>query len=419
MTEEIQNGRSGIQGLKKYVTKKNFILTVTLVSFIGSIIYMQIGSSDTTRFETTEGPIFGLDNPQVVDVPNRSDQNVTGGFNLTENFEDLPRFDIPGDIVADLPKHFGSGGSYGGLPNITKGFDPGQLTDPGNGGSIINIPTITTPSNWNTGGDIRTGGNTLTTGGTATAGDGVQTDQPIFTDIVGSKNQRNVTLQERSDKARNLPTFAYIDLSFLNLDFLNISKISLSIKTNSMLFLAFLIMPVIVMNKVVPNFINRLHEFDENKGNIDSLFVMPKGSLAALRRRKERVRRLLVFKDHVDELIERSKIRIEKKTPSHTIIIGYHELDKAFSEFSSLIRTKDITPLEHANMHFETGEIENKILEKIVELFYLTRFATREITKKDGHKFIDYLNNLVVDKSILTEKLKSLEIEIKGNSNNN
>jgi hypothetical protein len=383
---------------------------------------MQIGSSDTERFETTGGYITPLEDPQYFDVPNISDQNVTGGFNLTENFDDLPQFDMPADMVAQLPKHFGSGGSYGGLPDVnSSSFDPSQFTDPGNNIGGIDIPTITTPTGWGDGDD--NGGFQTTSpgqniGGTGTIGGQNQGDNPIFTDLRGSSKQRNVTLQERNDKARNLPIFSFIDLSFLNFDFLNISKLSVSIKTTSLLFLAFLAMPVLVMNKVVPNFIKRLHEFDENKGNVESLFVMPRGSLAALRRRKERVRRLLVFKDHVDELIERSKIRIEKKTPAHTIIIGYHELDRAFSEFTSLVRTKDVTPLEHAHMHFETGEIENEILEKIVELFYLTRFATREITKPDGERFIDYLGDLVVDKSIISEKLKSLENEINGNLNN-
>ncbi|MFV2014041.1 MAG: hypothetical protein ACC656_01310, partial [Candidatus Heimdallarchaeota archaeon] len=152
-----------------------------------------------------------------------------------------------------------------------------------------------------------------------------------------------------------------------------------------------------------------------NASSLDSLFVMPKRNMEALRRKKERVRRLLVFKDHVDELIERSRVRIELKTPPHTIIIGYHELDKAFSEFSSLIRTKDITPLEHAHKHFETGEIENTILEKIVDLFYLTRFATVEITKQDGYSFIEYLDQLVLDKSKISDKLKSIEQEINEN----
>lgn len=393
--------------LRKFASKKNFILTVSILAFIGAILYMQIGASESSRFENANRPVGLQENPRSFDVPNQGASNATGGFNVTNDFEDLPRFDIPAEVAQQLPESFGEG-TYGGLPDITTPVDPSQLENPDDGGPRI-PGNIQPPASWT--GDP--GGPKANDSGIP---GGPSPPSTTFDPTTGSsKNSNNVTLEERSDKGRNLPKIEFVDLSIINFNFINISNLKVTVKINSILFIALLAMPVLIMNKIVPNFVKRLDEFDDSTSNLDSLFVMPKRNIAALRRRKDRVKRLLVFKDHVDGLIERSRVRIERKTPSHTIIIGYHELDRAFGEFSSLIRTKDITPLEHAHKHFETGEIENEILEKIVDLFYLTRFATVEITKADGYKFIEYLDLLVLDKEKIAEKLKSLEQEINEN----
>lgn len=395
--------------VKKFMNKKNFMLTMSILAFIAAILYMQIGSSENTRYENAERPVGLQENPRSFDVPNQGNATSPGGFNVSSDFDALPRFDVPADIAAQLPESFGEG-AYGGLPDITTPVDPDDFQDPGGNGGY-EIPGDIVPPSWVDPTDDPT--NNGTTGG---PGGGPIPEQPIFNPKPGSTDTgNNVTLEERSDKARNLPEIKFVDLSFINFNFINISNLKVAVQVNSILFLSLLIMPIFIMNKIVPNFVRRLDDFDHNKSNLDTLFVMPKRNLAALRRKKERVRRLLIFKDHVDELIKRSQIRLERKTPSHTIIIGYHELDKAFSEFSSLIRTKDITPLEHSHKHFETGEIKNIILEKIVDLFYRTRFATVEISKRDGNKFIEHLDQLVIDKSQIADKLKSIEKEINKN----
>jgi hypothetical protein len=99
--------------------------------------------------------------------------------------------------------------------------------------------------------------------------------------------------------------------------------------------------------------------------------------------------------------------------PEETIISGYHELDQAFAAFSKLIRTKDLTPLEHARLNFVTGEIDNYQLEEIVNLFYITRFGHKELTNRDGEQFILHLKQLVISREILElEDKKNTEEEI-------
>ncbi|MHA2099614.1 MAG: hypothetical protein ACW99A_13140 [Candidatus Kariarchaeaceae archaeon] len=346
-----ENGKKNNFNLKKFKTTKNLVLTITLVSFFGAIAYMQIGGSQNTHFGVTGPPI--------------------------ETAEDLEQ-DTTDQTHTWYPTSF---------PSFIPTSWPTFIS--------IDTSSITTTTPTTSSGDIWT--DTYTT----------ETDTTSY----GENRAGNITIGERRDKARNLPTVEFVDLGLFNFNLHKIVNMKI-IGINSILFLSLLALPIIVLNKIIPNWTNRLHEFDDEDDYSDPFFVIPSRNLAMLKRKKDRVRRLLIFKDHVGKVIERSKIRIERKTPSHTIILGYYELDNAFSKFTSLKRTKDVTPLEHAHKHFETGEINNDALEKIVELFYRTRFGTLEIIKQEGQDFINCLEKLVMDKTRISEILKVIEEEI-------
>ncbi|MHA2252880.1 MAG: hypothetical protein ACXAD7_21130, partial [Candidatus Kariarchaeaceae archaeon] len=289
---------------KKSISKRNLVLTITLGSFLGAIVYMQIGGSQNTRFGITEGPIRIEGDSKYTNTTHNTDETLD------------PEWPTPPDI-----------------PTIPPLVDPPRPPPPSP------PPPVDPP-------------------------DGDRRDDDLEPPITGSHNIKNVTLGERSDKGRNLPKFEIVNLQFLNFNLLNLINLRNLLAINSIIFLSLLVMPIVVLNKIMPGWGHRLDKFDEDEDYSDSLFIIPARTLSRFNRRKERVRRLLIFKDQVGEVIERSKIRIVRKTPSHTIILGYYELDKAFSRFSALIRSKDITPLEHAHMYFETGEINNEALQQ-------------------------------------------------------
>lgn len=395
--------------LGKHMNKKNFIVFITALSFFGAIIYMQIGGSENIPYQNSERPVVLVENPKQFDneALNQQTNDTTGGFNTTgfDNFG----FDPPAELLQRFPEGFACP-SCKGIPDIPEN-EPGVVDPDFDERDIIDFPPGLDPGIINRG--KQDDYQNLT--GSDNYRDG---DDKIFDydpEKGTSSSQQNITLTERSDKARNLPRFDFIDLSFINFGSYNPSGVMSTLKSNSLIFIALLAMPIVIINKIVPNFVNKLDEFDDETHQQDSLFVLPKNRMAQLKRKKERVQRLLVFGDHIRDLVKRSEIRIQKKTPSHTIIIGYYELDEAFSKFTPLKRTSDTTPLEHSRQYFETGEVDNEVLEKIVDLFYLTRFASIEIKMEDGLNFVSYLNRLIPSKSEITQKLKSIEYEIQDN----
>ena len=109
----------------------------------------------------------------------------------------------------------------------------------------------------------------------------------------------------------------------------------------------------------------------------------------------------MVFKDHVDELVVKSKRRLADSGAVKMVVMGYHDLDNAFNHFAKLERSRDLTPLEHSEIEFITGEIDNQSLRKIVDLFYLTRFGHKELTEHHAKEFIRHLEQLVIEDSLI------------------
>jgi len=351
-----------LRAAKKYrQLNRRSIVFLLLVILIGTIFFLNIGGSETQDFDTTG------ETPELIENPSQADFSFPDGFNFSQAIGG--QLTPPSDFDPDLiPPGGFINGSFDGdfsVPSLPD-FTPPDITVP-----TFSPPTITPPGN---------------TGPTGTATD------PGFNNTRGDNN---VTLIDRQDKARNLPNITIPGFDLFNFDLPTFS-IDFQFSLLSALFLI-LMFGLLYFNKMLlPDLLSKLSNDDGSTTFEKTFFVHAPGITEDQKEKIERARRLVIFKDHVDELIERSRIRIDEEGPDLTIVKGYHELDKAFASFSKLIRDKSVTPLEHARTNFETGEIDNQILEEIVNLFYLNRFGYRKMTKNDGYDFIDNLIKLVI-----------------------
>ncbi|RMG19681.1 MAG: DUF4129 domain-containing protein, partial [Methanobacteriota archaeon] len=124
-----------------------------------------------------------------------------------------------------------------------------------------------------------------------------------------------------------------------------------------------------------------------------------------IKRKRERRRRLINFRDHIHVISAWVKANLDSIPPSELVIATYHKLDDAFAKFSKLKRDIGDTPLEHSHKHFEKGEINNDILEQLVHLFYYARYGQRELSLSQAKQMVDLLENLVpiTDEDIVEE----------------
>lgn len=400
MNEEKQTEKR--VNFSKLISKKNTLVIILVLAFLGSMAYMQIGSSKHERYDTTQSQVAFESNPKPFPLTSTNSANSTGGFNVSSGFNNLPGFNVPANLIGDYPASFGNG-SFGGLPDLGNG---GPNVGGGGTSPPLDIPPLDTPTPPDAGGIQNPGG---AGSGVGSPGSGTNFTPP---DLNGQNNTSTgngtQVFNPTSDKARNLPKLKFLNFGGINLNFINLGQLIPLNDFGAISYIFILLSAVFLNGNFIPMFFKRLEDLEHSGSENESIFFVPKKRIEDEKKRKERIRRLMVFKDHVDELIERSKTRIEDHTASQTIVVGYHELDHAFSEFANLIRTKDITPLEHAHSHFEEGEISAEILEKIVALFYLSRYGRRDLEKKYGFLFIDLLENLVTANPEFLSKLEGL-----------
>jgi hypothetical protein len=341
-----------------------------------------LGGSQTSEYWDSNDAVEYNGNPQRTDFPGQDSEGIPGGWNGTE-FENMPKFIPPADWI---------GSSWG------DGFEPPSGVDNGGIDKIDDLPS----------GDLKiptdVGGLKVDPPPDILNGDDFDTDPQLPPDWKPNPikpldnpdpNAGNFSLPERNVKGRNLPAANFLNFSKMNINLPSLGGISLDAKIENISFVVILLILLYLINSLVPQVLRKLDlaVIGAPESSMD-LFIQP--SREELRKQRERTKRLLVFKDHVDELIKRSESRLQKKGAMGTIITGYHELDDAFGEFAKLKRTKDRTPLEHAVQHFETGEISNPSLKGIVDLFYLTRYGHRELEFSDGVLFISLLTQLVL-----------------------
>ncbi|MHA2091225.1 MAG: hypothetical protein ACW98K_10230, partial [Candidatus Kariarchaeaceae archaeon] len=357
-------------------------IALILLALLVLVTYNSLGGSQTSEYWDSNDAVEYNGNPQRTDFPGQDSEGIPGGWNGTE-FENMPKFIPPADWI---------GSSWG------DGFEPPSGVDNGGIDKIDDLPS----------GDLKiptdVGGLKVDPPPDILNGDDFDTDPQLPPDWKPNPikpldnpdpNAGNFSLPERNVKGRNLPAANFLNFSKMNINLPSLGGISLDAKIENISFVVILLILLYLINSLVPQVLRKLDlaVIGAPESSMD-LFIQP--SREELRKQRERTKRLLVFKDHVDELIKRSESRLQKKGAMGTIITGYHELDDAFGEFAKLKRTKDRTPLEHAVQHFETGEISNPSLKGIVDLFYITRYGHRELEFSDGVLFISLLSQLVL-----------------------
>ncbi|MCE7737118.1 MAG: hypothetical protein GPJ54_19685, partial [Candidatus Heimdallarchaeota archaeon] len=345
----LQKNLDFLKGLKYGKLSRKNIILLLMVILIGTILFLNLGSSRTEEYNQQEPLPVLSGNPRETSI---SIQSISG-FNISNGFTDTNLFDTD---------------EWGWWNNITTGQE---------GFSSITILT-TDIFTWEW--SEFTWEFTEFTGPTVT-----QSSRTIDQNsTIGSG--LNLTLPERDNKARNLPAIRWLDNSSLSIEFPTLPSLNINITIEGLVFLI-LLLSVLYLNKnFLPELLDRLERGDEEEfaTNMSNFFVNVVRQSDEKMRKETRLKKLLVFKDHIDKLIERSTERMETTGAEDTIITGYYELDSAFAVFRKLIRTKDITPLEHAKHPFETGEIDNDKLEELVNLFYISRFGDRSMTEQDG-----------------------------------
>ena len=387
----IRNKLAFIKGIKYGKLDRKNIILLLMVILIITILFLNLGSSRTEDYAQREPLPELVGNPGEIELPTQPG----GGFNFSKDFTDFPSFQPPSELFDPNkfdPNDWGGGinftGNPGDLPDFTfptanfpdftfPEFTPPTFMPPSFSRPTINPPTLTQPS--------------------------------VPTPTINQNNKTkgggiNITLPERDNKARNLPIVNWFDNSSVKINLPSLPKLDITITIEGVIFVVLLLSILFLNKKFIPDLLLKLESGDqeEYETKTSQFFVSVSKPTDEEIRKKERLKRLVIFEDHIDELIERSQERMEATGAEDTIITGYHELDIAFSSFRKLIRTKDITPLEHAKHTFETGEIDNNRLEDIVNLFYISRFGHRAMTEKDGWDFIDHLYNLVI-KQILED----------------
>ena len=387
LSDEFEENNSGlgkrIRSMRYGKLDRRKFVIILIIILILIVAFLSYGGSITNPFSSTGESIELQENPGQLELPNIGD----GGANLTGDFDIGENFTLPEDFLTDNP--FTDIDLINGslpdiefpdiefpnvsFPDIDIDIDPPTLPDPD---ITISNPNITTP---------------------------------IITDNTNNTGS-NFTLPERENKARNLPEIKPFNFSLGEIELPSIPILNLDIRVTveGLVFISILLLTLILNKKFIPDIIRKLEEsgFSEDKEAVVANYFITGPKVKEDKKKVERLKRLIVFRDHVNELIKRSRSRLESEGAEETIISGYYELDLAFAAFSKLIRSKDLTPLEHSRLNFITGEIDNYRLEEIVNLFYITRFGHKELTNKDGEQFIMHLMHLVISKEILDLDVK-------------
>ncbi|MCH8906809.1 MAG: hypothetical protein IH840_06945 [Candidatus Heimdallarchaeota archaeon] len=409
---ELDKEKSG--GMKNPLLNKSFVGIIVIIAFSGVVFYLSIGGSLNLEFGVIEDPVIKEANPQRYSIPNQDSLNDSGGFDPTD-FNKLPNWIVPEEFIGDFPTDFS--GEELGLPDVvngTSGGGPGP--NPTSEGGTIPT-TITFPS------PPTTSSTTSTTSTTSSVDVPTRSDtssQPTNT-IITTNEKGNASADDRPDKGRNLPVIEFFDIpefSFSIPDFA-IPSFELDTKPSNLVFVLTLIIIYLSNKFIVPLILFKMEEWENSSiAPSESLFINYQPTIKEqLIIEREKADRLLKFKEHVSEIIEQARINIKQMTPSEMVITTYHELDEAFAFFARLMRSKDITPLEHAKQTFDSGEINNHALENIVNVFYLSRFALKEVSLEEAEKLIDDLVILVIEKAEIEEKIRGIDESLQNAPN--
>jgi hypothetical protein len=384
-----ENIRSNLSRIKVFKLREisfrvftGMILTLILLI----LIFLALGSSQILPLSTSSSAPEIEGQPQGIDNPH----GPIGGNPLPT--ADIPPFTPPPDAFnRDFP-----GGGFGDSPDRWTGNPPDNDMD----FPTVELPTIQPPG-----------------GGIGDITPPPQPERPINTAPrpidpgdggVGNNDSQDIfdfSFGNRSVKAKFMPVisfFNYTDFN-INLGFFGAFTIDIEAIIDGMIFVLLISLIIIGYNVLLPKVLQIRNIVSNEYADIETLAEADLIKAQETKIKAERMKKLLVFQDHVDEIIERSEFRLKTQSAYMTILSGYQELDEAFNSFAALKRDQGTTPLEHAHKIFETGEINNDILEKLVQLFYIVRFGEKEVFESHGREFIEYLKTLIVQGEIHIE----------------
>ncbi len=348
---------TSINNLRSKINLRGLISMLLLLSLI-IMVYLSYGGSIPGIYSNTDSSVTTKEHPGEVNYP-----NLTNKINISQG--DFSNF--PSNFPTNFPTNGFNGFNFTNtqFPDISL---PG-ISFPNGTFPTVSFPTPTQP--------------TVQSPQTFTVSPNNSTDQ-------NSNNSTTVSY----NKARFLPKIKPIPILNISIKIDMGEYLDVNPGLNGYILITLLFALLFLSNYYIPLILEYFeNDISENNTEENEFFIVSKKQNNINKNKKERMQRLVRFRDHVNVIIKRCEDR--KSNPSEMIILAYHELDAAFSEFSKLSRDKNLTPLEHSKLHFTTGEINNDVLEQIVYYFYMARFGHKKIDKKSAEEFITLLKELV------------------------
>ncbi len=357
------------KGIQKLFT---FLLIATLVG----LILISFGNSQTA-------PLSDVGSTKYQEAPGKSLGDTGGDFPFSPNLDNIDPSNLPPIDPGNIP---GGGIPTGSPPDISPPDIP--TGNPPN----VNPPDIPTanppsidppdinPPDINPPGGSPGGGNSPN----------INVSPPSF------------NVDQKDPKYRFFPSFNLTDLGNIKISIGDI-EIDFSISISVVILLILLALPLLITKIFTPWALSLMKETEE----IPQTDVVDRKRQKELeeqerKRRAERKRRLLTFRDYVMDILSHISVLEKSLTPEEIVIEVYHELDEAFSKFSALKREPGVTPLEHSHSAFTSDEVNTSALESIVNMFYLSRFGRKEINQSHIEELRFLLGNLVKEE-ILNE----------------
>ena len=366
------------------------ILAVILVLLLGAVIFYFQGSSQTESVDEQEPvPDFDTTPGQPFSSPGGIGDGSLPSLPLPDGeIPNLPT--IPPDVLPDV----GGGGQDWGVSEIDFSNQNPSLPTP----TETNFPFPSEfPSGINTPPDFsQNPGFSRPSAPSISVNPG---ENPPNKENNGSFTLPSINFSKMPARSRYMPQINLT--SVFEFDF-ELGELSLTIKISLRQFLFLLAVPFLYfatgylldyLSKIdEERFISKRENEIEKAEPEDAKKTI---SEEEIKRKRERRRKLINFRDHLHVISEWARSNLEVMKPSELAIETYHRLDEAFAKFSNLKRNIGDTPLEHSHRHFEKGEINNEVLEELVHLFYYARYGQRELTRSHAEKMIELLENLV------------------------
>ncbi len=376
--------------------KRTIFIVILFFLLLSLLYYFQGGSETEGNNEYEPEPVYDTESNKPFSPPQNLGDNYGYGQLPTVPADKLPT--IPADA---LPNVDGNNGQNWGISSLNAGNPDFSFSQP-------SAPDYTLPTTLPSG-----------IGTTPSFSKTNKFSRPKITASVPSKQHPTKTNQPKNNswfqfnglnftklpaKSRYMPQIQLNETISFNVNLFGI-KFNYQLTIRQFLFFVSIVFMFFAVG-FLPSALSRLDKdrfikkttmsFEIDK---PATVISPQQSEQEIKRKRERMKRLINFKDHLWVIVEWTKSNMDLYSPRELIIETYHKIDNAFSKFTKLKREIGETPLEHAQKHFEKGEINNAALEDIVETFYLARYGKKELTKQHVLQLLNDLENLVIAKN--------------------